>query len=272
MSSLTHIDRLPLERLFRMGGGDLLNFSHRSLAEFITETTRLDITSPKYGQGSKANRMRQLWALEDDATVAKVLSGLIAKVEAGRDQFGFDVDAKVLASSKEVLARLSSGLLSLEGLKAEVSPFDEPHIQKLIERMEESIERDPSFAVGSAKDLIEAVCRTVLRERGKPVEGTPEMPELTKAVLAELDLAPQKGPTGNKTADTTRRLLSNLGSITQGVAELRNLHGTGHGRDGKHEEINPRYAALAAGAAATFSRFVFGTHKAKPVDNGESPS
>jgi hypothetical protein len=55
--------------------------------------------------------------------------------------------------------------------------------------------------------------------------------------------------------------LSNLGTIGNGLAELRGLYGTGHGKHGKTAELSARHAKLAVGAAATLATFLFETHK-----------
>ena len=56
-----------------------------------------------------------------------------------------------------------------------------------------------------------------------------------------------------------KRVLSNLATIVQGVAELRGLYGTGHGKDGKARGLQPRHARLAVGAASSLVTFVFQT-------------
>ena len=49
------------------------------------------------------------------------------------------------------------------------------------------LEDDPSLAIGTAKELIETCCKTILAERGKLVQGTPDIPTLTKETLKEMD-------------------------------------------------------------------------------------
>jgi hypothetical protein len=51
-------------------------------------------------------------------------------------------------------------------------------------------------------------------------------------------------------------LLGILGQIPHCLAELRNLSGSGHGRDATFEGLGTAYARLAADAAATFAAFV----------------
>jgi hypothetical protein len=49
--------------------------------------------------------------------------------------------------------------------------------------MEAPIETDPSQAVGTAKELIDTYCKTILAERGKPAVGTLQVSALTKETL-----------------------------------------------------------------------------------------
>ena len=48
MCDLTFIEKTKLEKLFQMGGGYVLDFSNRILAEFVAESTGRDIYDAKY--------------------------------------------------------------------------------------------------------------------------------------------------------------------------------------------------------------------------------
>lgn len=154
-----------------------------------------------------------------------------------------------------------AGMPSLDGIKENAAEFDAKHLAEQIRRMEQSIESDPPLAIGTAKELIETTCKTILAERGKPVAGTPDIPTLTKETLKELKLVPDGVPDSARGSDVIRRLLSNLGTIGNGLAELRGLYGTGHGKHGQTSGLNARHAKLAVGAAATLTTFLFETHK-----------
>jgi hypothetical protein len=154
-----------------------------------------------------------------------------------------------------------AGMPSLDDIKETAVEFDAKHLAEQIKRMEQSIEADPALAIGTAKELIETCCRTILTERGKPVTGAPDIPTLTKETLRELKLLPEGVPEEAKGREVIKRLLSNLATIGQGLAELRGLYGTGHGKDGKTQSIRSRHAKLAVGAAATLATFLFETHK-----------
>ena len=154
-----------------------------------------------------------------------------------------------------------AGMPSLDGIKENAAEFDAKHLAEQIRRMEQSIESDPPLAICTAKELIETTCKTILAERGKPVTGTPDIPTLTKETLKELKLVPDSVPDSARGSDVIKRLLSNLGTIGNGIAELRGLYGTGHGEHGQTSGLNARHAKLAVGAAATLTTFLFETHK-----------
>lgn len=130
--------------------------------------------------------------------------------------------------------------------------------------MKDSVETDPALAIGTAKELIETVCKTILEEREKPVVGTPDIPSLTKAVLKELKLVPEGIQDAAKGADLVKAILRSLGTIGNDLGQLRGLYGTGHGKTAKTQALKPRHARLAVGAAATLVTFLFETHQENP--------
>lgn len=145
--------------------------------------------------------------------------------------------------------------------------FDAHYLHTQIERMQAAIESDPRLAIGTAKELVETTCKTILSERGKSFDPTMDVMDLVKQTRKELQLAPDDVPDSAKAADTIRRLLSNLTTVVQCLSELRNPYGTGHGPHGKAKGLQPRHARLAVGAAASLAMFLFETHSergAKP--------
>jgi hypothetical protein len=107
MSSLTKIEKRKMERLFEMGGGYVLDFSNRTFAEFVLDSTGLDIYSEQYayGSGSKANRLRAFWETEGDRTVGKLLVELLAHCrELGVAPEMEDLFAEVQRISERLLA------------------------------------------------------------------------------------------------------------------------------------------------------------------------
>lgn len=262
MSSLSMADRRNVEKFLRMSEGYVLNFSDRTLGDFIVETVGLDIHSDRYTTGgtSKAKKLRVFWKLEPDHLVGKLLLALI--------DYGDSLDAqsspetKALAGQcRQIATRLLAGAPNLDSLKEQAEVLNANHLAEQIRRLEASVETDPSLAIGTAKELIETTCKTILAERGKPVSGASDISTLTKETLKELKLVPDGIPESARGVDVIKRLLGNLGSIGNSLAELRNLYGTGHGKHGQTSGLSPRHAKLAVGAAATLATFLFATHK-----------
>ncbi len=255
-------DRRSLEQFLGMGGGYVLDFSDRTLGEFVFDAVGLDIHAEKYSaEGtSKAKKLRAFWNIESDYVVGKLLLALIeyeASLKAEPD-----AEARTLTEKcRGIATRLEAGGPSLDPLKEHAKVLNAIHLAEQIRRMEASLETDPSLAIGTAKELIETCCKTILAERGKPVVGTPDVSTLTKATLKELKLVPESVPDASRGADVIKRLLSNLGTIGNGLAELRGLYGTGHGKHGSTTGLGVRHAKLAVGAAATLVVFLFETHK-----------
>jgi hypothetical protein len=74
MSDLTRREKLKLEKFFEMGGGYVLDFSNRTLSDFVFETLDIDLYSDKYSDkgDSKANRLRTIWQEENNYSVGKL--------------------------------------------------------------------------------------------------------------------------------------------------------------------------------------------------------
>jgi hypothetical protein len=259
MSSLDEREKRTLETLFGMSSGYVLNFSNRTFGDFFIDNADIDIHSTKYrSRGtSKANKLRAFWHLEDDALVGGVLLALIEHWQGTGDS----EESELAEQCKSIANRLLAGGPNLSPLKEMAAQFDGKHLAQQVRRIEHAIETDPDLAIGTAKELIETCCKTILAERGKPVTGTPDIPALTKATLKELKLVPDGIPESARGSDVIKRLLSNLATVGKGLAELRGLYGTGHGRHGKTSGLSPRHAKLAVGAATTLARFLFETHK-----------
>jgi len=255
-------DRRNLEAFLQMSGGYVLNFSDRTFAEFVDEAVGLDIHAEKYAVygTSKAKKLRALWELESDRTVGSLLSGLIEHESSLSTTT--DAAATALATKcRAIAARLLAGGPRLTPLKEHAKVLNAGYLAEQIRRLEASVEADPSLAIGTAKELVETCCKTILAERGKPVSGSSDISVLTKETLKELRLVPEGIPDAKRGADVIKRLLSNLGAIGNGLAELRGLYGTGHGQDGRARGLGARHGKLAVGAAATLAVFLFETHQ-----------
>lgn len=270
MSSLRPFEKSKFEKLLGLSTGYVLGstFTDSTFGSFFAEVAGVDIHSERYRRNgaSKGRKLRAFWELEPDHLVGKVLSELIEIWATGADP---DPEHDKLSRECRAIAkRLLGGNAGLADLKAAASILDAHHLTMQIRRMEESVHNDPALAIGTAKELIETVCKTILAERGKPMNGAPDIPTLTKATLNELDLVPDSVDEAKRGSEAIKRVLRSLGSIGNDLNELRGIYGTGHGKDGKAKGLLPRHAKLAVGAAATFATFLFETHR----ESGSAPS
>lgn len=266
MSSLLPLEKRQLEKFLEMSDGYVLDFSDTSFGNFFVDTANIDIHSARYQASgtSKAKKLREFWKLESDHLVGKVILALVKHAESVKSTGWLttsSIDKALADECKAIGNRLVAGKINLEPLKESAVVFDAKHLAQQIQRMENSIQTDPSLAIGTAKELIETCCKTILAERGKPVSGTPDIPLLTKETFKELKLVPEGVEESAQGSNVIKRLLQNLGTIGNNLAELRGLYGTGHGKHGKVEELTPRHAKLAVGAASTLATFLFDTHK-----------
>ncbi|MFA1672062.1 abortive infection family protein [Rhizobium mongolense] len=154
----------------------------------------------------------------------------------------------------------NSSVRSVSRARTVADALDAGWMQKEIERLENAVDRDPALAIGTAKELVETCCKSILSKRGVSVARNDDLPKLTKALAKELKLVPEGISDEAKGATTIRLILQNLSVMTQHLAELRGLYGSGHGRDGKHRGLEPRHARLAVGAAVAFIDFVTETY------------
>jgi len=140
-------------------------------------------------------------------------------------------------------------VISLEHVENAAVIHDVLELNRHAARIRHGIAEDPAQAIGSAKELLETVLKTIIGDHGQ--KSRADIPELLKKAQAQLDLDP-KNAAG---AETLRRTLSNLGQVVYGVAELRSLYGTGHGRS-RSKELEIAHARLVVNAAITIATFL----------------
>lgn len=179
---------------------------------------------------------------------------------------GYQLVEKTRMSGKPVFTGRDVGVIGAPGIAAAkqvLSGTDTTYVAQQITRMESSVFNDPDLAIGTAKELVETCCKSILNERGVPVPSNADLPQLVKLTGKELQLTPADIQDAAKASETIKRLLSNLATITQGIAELRNHYGTGHGKLGSSKGLSSRHAKLAVGAAATLAVFLAETHQVR---------
>ena len=177
---------------------------------------------------------------------------------------GYQIIEKGQISKKPIFKGQFIGTSILPGIplvQELFSGIDDEYISKQLERMEKAINHDPELAIGTAKESVETCCKSILEECNIQFTKKEKLTKLVKLTVKQLELTPEDIPDKAKASDTIKNLLSNLATITQGIAELRNHYGTGHGKSNSSKGLQPRHAKLAVGAASTLIVFLSETHK-----------
>jgi len=205
----------------------------------------IDWTSP--GQVARALQVLETmlaWVSESySAEIRTTLVKLLA-----RD--GYTVSTEGFIRPQALTPPVALPLEKLREPRAILEHFD---------RMAEAADRDPPLAISAAKALIEATLKSVLVELGEAVDEKAKMPALVRQATRALGLdAGVVAPTA-KGAEIVQRILNNLAQVATGLAELRNLYGTDHGRSAPVVGLGPRHAHLAVGAASTYCRMLLAT-------------
>ena len=137
------------------------------------------------------------------------------------------------------------------------------YVSQQINLMEASIENSPHISIGLAKELIETCCKSILDERSATYDKNWDLLKLMKETTKLLKLTPDDIPNEARAAGSIKQLLGSLSSVVQGIGEVRNEYGSGHGKVGKFIGLQPRHAKLAVGAASTLAIYLLETHEIK---------
>ncbi len=173
---------------------------------------------------------------------------------------GWEIAERERVSGRPVFAarRLLPGAVpALDTAKHAAATLGSDYIHRQITRMEAAVQEAPDLAIGTAKEFLETICRTILDARAVEYSKEDAPPRLVKLVLKELRLIAGEVPANDAAVNALRRTVGSLSGVAQGVAELRNLKGTGHGKSAWHECAEPRHARLAVGAAIALGVFLF---------------
>ncbi|MCL1040549.1 hypothetical protein L2712_02620 [Shewanella marisflavi] len=99
---------------------------------------------------------------------------------------GFELAEKTRISGKPIYIGRNVGTASMPGMssaKEVLSGTDLVYVAQQITRMEAAVNNDPSLAIGTAKELIESCCKTILAERNIAVGNSDDAPKLVKELL-----------------------------------------------------------------------------------------
>lgn len=157
----------------------------------------------------------------------------------------------------------------LEHLRAHGERLNHENVLSRIRIIDREAEASPADAIGSAKELIEAVCKDIIERSGRAFDRKASPVGLVKEALKALNLAPEDIPERSRGIDAIRATLNSLANIAHQMDELRGLYGSGHGRPSSSRGLLPRHARLAVGAAGSLCLFLIETFEAQSVGNSK---
>jgi hypothetical protein len=118
----------------------------------------------------------------------------------------------------------------------------EEHVRRILD----NLDNDPSQAIGSAKEMLETAGKQILAFYGEDPESRGDFPGLMKRTFKLLNLSSEDISQSARGAESMKRVFSGLNQIVAGIAELRGLYGTGHGRLRKSGLTGVMLALLSA--------------------------
>lgn len=171
---------------------------------------------------------------------------------SGRDVYGW----KRINHGSEFIKRQTDEVISI---------FNSQYINDQTSIMIENIEKHPTESIGKSKELLESCCKAILDELGVHYETRWDVAKLVKETCKVLHLSSEDIPDKVKAHQTIRKILGSLSAVSQGMAELRNAYGSGHGKSPNYKGLSARHAELSVGAAVTVVKFLWDTYEEKKL-------
>lgn len=129
-------------------------------------------------------------------------------------------------------------------------------IRQVLRRIVHALPDDPMQSIGSAKELVEGTSKAVLLQRGQAIPKQADLPKLVRMAEKALGLQPSGVDTSLEGGLFLRSLLGKLTGVTNDLAALRNLHGTGHAPAVLPQGLMPYHGRLAVAAADAWCTFI----------------
>lgn len=251
MGKLSITEQSIISKLFN-NRGYVLNFSTYKFDDFTESLIGLRLTE-KYNLSKGASL--DCYIREAEASEAVKLVESLLEYALANDDFFEVKNVNAVKKCREIIAKY-------KGLKSTVqitTGFSSEYLSKMTTLMFESIEKNPTEAIGKAKELVESCCKTILDSLGVIYSKTAELSQLIDSTLERLKLLPKNIPDTAKESTAIKALLGNLRAISANMCTLRNAYGSGHGKTAKFHGLETRHAKLAVGSSVTLVNFLWDT-------------
>lgn len=142
-----------------------------------------------------------------------------------------------------------------------LAEWSSPHLEEIIETIERGLRDESDTAIDGAKCLIEAVCKTILRERGQEIGSRESPTTLIRKATQDLEITDEDG------GENLQLMVRGMAGAASGLESLRDHFGPlGHGRDANHQKLGDWHRLMAARTAETIVVLLFEAHCARATN------
>lgn len=220
---------------------------------------------PRFGlhSGSDAPLLRFLVEMVHPAVrTADDVSTLVSGLNEALAPDGYELYEQSMISGRPIFSsRLRSGFHGATPdhlLRNRPAVTDPAVLQEHLDRIRRSLEDDPAAAIGSCKELIETLLKLILDHSAVEYTHKDDVLDLYKKTATLLAVNAESVDGNAKGSQASQRILRSLTTSIQGIAELRNELGLGHGRTTR-SNLRPRHARLAMNSTVTVTEFLLDT-------------
>lgn len=203
----------------------------------------------------------------DDVQVLKLFSDLIFYYETSYRQFKEETHDKdsfneegayrnIYQSCKNILSKYSQNSQAIKVQADELKlSFSTDYMTNQINLMIKSLDSNPTEAIGKSKELIESCCKTILKECSVDVTKDWTFQQLINKTFETLHLLPKDIDDNSPIGQSFKQIYGSLKGLTNPIAAIRNVYGTGHGKDIHFQALDSRHAKLLAGISCSVTEF-----------------
>lgn len=233
---------------------DFDTFTHESIGVPLCETYKMSKGKSLVAYVKQASQ-QDIIKLFNDLITHYELSSLKENDEQYHKSY-----AIAYIKCRSILDRINSNTVAdVDAVKLK-EVFNSDYISAQIDSMVKLQDENPTDAIGKAKELIESCCKTILEKEGYTIEKDWDMIRLVDETFKLFGIMPKQISDDIKGAKSIKQVLGNLKAIAQGISELRNLYGSGHGKSSSFTGLEPRHASLAVGSSVTLVRFLWDSY------------
>ena len=221
MADLTFMEKRKLELLLKMGDGYVLDFSNRTLAEFVADSVGRDIYAQAYdGQGSsKANRIRCFWKVESNQVVGKLVADLLAYCRPSASNAD---DMKLFTECSAIASKLQ-GSSRVENVEVIAAEGAEPAFELLARAVRDAIENNqPEAGLDRLHTFVTKLLRHLAQARGVAVTREKPLHSIFGEYVKSLRTA------GLIESEMTERILKSSISVLESFSHVRNEASLAH--------------------------------------------